>query len=491
MNRITYSLFNLLFILILGYFFIDFAHAQTPTTGQNVCIPLSATNCRLNPNPCSSIFSGRECKISAERAWCCPSGVNPPDRLISPTLIPSTTPVPTKSVSTSCIPLGVQGACSPFDCLIHSGTECKKDKSAYHTKWCCPSNVEPPVAEPPEPGCRMGSYACYNPLACRNPNDKPRCISQDYFVNGQTLNAYWCCPLPLKPPPEPGCVQIEKNCNAAYGTEDIFNGRAYLLCPSGKQKCVTTQSKEYWCCPGQASVRNILPDVPGLTCGSYDNGPLSLLGNRCCQTYDSDIKAAIEGTEAELKFGCFLFEGLCVSNGIKGILNIVTGGGNEYSKKTINFLYKYDQMFQRQCYSGEAKYSSAGGTLSCTCVPRGDKGQFCEQYLQHSPREKDDCNKCIHDTKGVWTAIGCVETSFERFIGQTVLSVMLGLGGVISLVCIIYAAITIQTSRGDAEKIKTARERLTSCIVGLIMIIFSIFILRVIGVDLLGIPGFG
>ena len=57
--------------------------------------------------------------------------------------------------------------------------------------------------------------------------------------------------------------------------------------------------------------------------------------------------------------------------------------------------------------------------------------------------------------------------------------------------CIIYSAYLIQFSRGNPERIKKAREYLTSCIMGLLLIIFSIFILRLIGVDILRIPGFG
>ena len=38
--------------------------------------------------------------------------------------------------------------------------------------------------------------------------------------------------------------------------------------------------------------------------------------------------------------------------------------------------------------------------------------------------------------------------------------------------------------------LKKAQELITSCIMGLMLIIFSIFILRLIGVDILKIPGF-
>jgi len=66
----------------------------------------------------------------------------------------------------------------------------------------------------------------------------------------------------------------------------------------------------------------------------------------------------------------------------------------------------------------------------------------------------------------------------------------IGLAGLIALLCIIYAAFMIQISSGNPERIKKAQELLTSCIMGLMLIIFSVFILRLIGVDILKIPGF-
>jgi len=46
------------------------------------------------------------------------------------------------------------------------------------------------------------------------------------------------------------------------------------------------------------------------------------------------------------------------------------------------------------------------------------------------------------------------------------------------------------TSRGDPNQLKAGQELLTSAISGLLLLIFSLVILRIIGVDILNIPGF-
>jgi hypothetical protein len=104
------------------------------------------------------------------------------------------------------------------------------------------------------------------------------------------------------------------------------------------------------------------------------------------------------------------------------------------------------------------------------------------------PTEKSECLSCSNH--GIWTAVGCVDFTLQDFIRDKVFGWGVGLAGIIALLCIMYSAFTLQTSRGNPEKIKKAQEMLTSCIMGLMLIIFSVFILRLIGVGILKIPGF-
>jgi hypothetical protein len=50
----------------------------------------------------------------------------------------------------------------------------------------------------------------------------------------------------------------------------------------------------------------------------------------------------------------------------------------------------------------------------------------------------------------------------------------------------LYGALMIVISAGDPEKMQAGKELITSAIGGLLLIIFAIFILKVVGVNILG-----
>jgi len=130
-------------------------------------------------------------------------------------------------------------------------------------------------------------------------------------------------------------------------------------------------------------------------------------------------------------------------------------------------------------------------TDQCFCVGSLNftSARLCG-VIDNKDEVKQCFDKCMSNGRGVWTALGCFSSDLSTIIKDKVFGIGIGLAGVVSLFCIIYAAFQIQTSSGNAEKIKKAQELLTSCIIGLMLIIFSVFILRLIGVDILRIPLF-
>lgn len=117
---------------------------------------------------------------------------------------------------------------------------------------------------------------------------------------------------------------------------------------------------------------------------------------------------------------------------------------------------------------------------------------LCEQIPASKPNEPDlidRCRKCFA-AGGIWTAIGCIPSDPESII-STIIKIGLILGGAIVLVMILVGAFMLSTSRGDPKKTQEAKELITSAIVGLLFIIFSVTILQFIGVSVIRIPGFG
>lgn len=91
---------------------------------------------------------------------------------------------------------------------------------------------------------------------------------------------------------------------------------------------------------------------------------------------------------------------------------------------------------------------------------------------------------------GVDTAIGCIPINNQNALIGFFLRWGIGIGGGIAFLLIIVAGFQIITSRGDPNRLKAGQELMTSAIAGLLLLIFSIVILRIIGFDILNIAAF-
>lgn len=97
---------------------------------------------------------------------------------------------------------------------------------------------------------------------------------------------------------------------------------------------------------------------------------------------------------------------------------------------------------------------------------------------------------CSSGDTVIETALGCIPTDTSGFIGW-ILKFAIGIGGGSAFLMMAFGAFALMTSAGDPQKIKTGQEVLTSALAGLLFIIFSTFLLRLIGYNILRIPGFG
>ena len=92
---------------------------------------------------------------------------------------------------------------------------------------------------------------------------------------------------------------------------------------------------------------------------------------------------------------------------------------------------------------------------------------------------------------GIDTAIGCIPIDSTNALIGFILRFAVGIGGGIAFLLILVAGFQIMTSRGDPNRLKAGQELMTSAIAGLLLLIFSLVILRIIGFDILGITVFG
>ncbi|KKR80776.1 MAG: hypothetical protein UU73_C0002G0094 [Candidatus Daviesbacteria bacterium GW2011_GWA1_41_61] len=93
-------------------------------------------------------------------------------------------------------------------------------------------------------------------------------------------------------------------------------------------------------------------------------------------------------------------------------------------------------------------------------------------------------------TNGILTAIGCVPTDPAELV-KGLMKLFAGAGGAIALLLMAFGAIQMITSQGSPEGIKAGQERFTSAALGLLFIIFSVLLLEIIGVNILGLDQFG
>lgn len=260
-------------------------------------------------------------------------------------------------------------------------------------------------------------------------------------------------------------------------------------------------------------------NVPGLTCGSARNPSIS----KCCIP-DAPKSIGEEVADNVPQFSCLIDSGdlipglplLSMVDGIPVVGDIIGGipliggffggeGGPAIRGLCISDLFKNlikdyidDTKAAKEinkiksenpvdkCVYGDAIQGSGG---SCQCVESVGSGALCKKYLSSGTTEYGSCESCSVKG-GVWTAGGCFYTNPSLLISENILPWGLGVAGSLSLLCISYAAFILQTSRGNPERIKKAREYLRACITGLLLIIFSVFILQLIGVTILRIPGF-
>ncbi len=127
-------------------------------------------------------------------------------------------------------------------------------------------------------------------------------------------------------------------------------------------------------------------------------------------------------------------------------------------------------------YEGCQTTFPPNGTISARNICAGDKSGRCEPCF---------------GAGNTWTALGCIETSSPTKFAAWFLGAAIFIATGIAFLLMAFGAIQILTSAGDPEQVKGGGQLITSAVSGLIFIILSVFLLQLIGVDILQLPGFG
>jgi len=185
---------------------------------------------------------------------------------------------------------------------------------------------------------------------------------------------------------------------------------------------------------------------------------------------------------------------------IDSLTNTLSGLFDKYLTPVLNPIDELIQKTVLPCVDSVPSTPENLTDPSCKCIyPTVAPIEKLEPLCMNIDRSRNnyEYNKCLAclngvDGKvGIWSGLGCIYTDAKSFVQETVFRLGIGLAGGLALLCLIYAAFQMQTSQGNPEKLKKSQEMITSCIMGLMLIIFSVFILRLIGVNILTIPGFG
>lgn len=87
------------------------------------------------------------------------------------------------------------------------------------------------------------------------------------------------------------------------------------------------------------------------------------------------------------------------------------------------------------------------------------------------------------------TGLGCIPYTYETLV-PALFRFLVGLSGGVAVVVMLFGVFQIMTAGDDPKKLQKGKELFTSAVVGLLFLIFSVSLLRIIAGSIIKIPGF-
>lgn len=154
----------------------------------------------------------------------------------------------------------------------------------------------------------------------------------------------------------------------------------------------------------------------------------------------------------------------------------------------FSVLNSYFILFNSFAFAQDASPTAA--------PPTCDLCGWCNPETNPKPPNWDSCNKCLYKEDGTtrertyYTVLGCLSTESNLFV-KSILSIVFAVAGGIAFLAVLGGAATVLTSAGDPVRLQNGKDMITSALFGILLIVFSVFLLRIVGLDILRIPGFG
>ena len=122
-----------------------------------------------------------------------------------------------------------------------------------------------------------------------------------------------------------------------------------------------------------------------------------------------------------------------------------------------------------------------GKITSETCLQRAKKDPINVKCMESGGKPCGD--------NGIETAIGCIHTQPTVFV-KDILKFIVAIAGGIAFLLMILGVFGMITSAGNPDNLQAGKDRLTSAIIGLLFVVLSVLLLKIIGVDILGLGTF-
>jgi hypothetical protein len=124
--------------------------------------------------------------------------------------------------------------------------------------------------------------------------------------------------------------------------------------------------------------------------------------------------------------------------------------------------------------------------LGTNIIDQRDGSQICRVDAWFG-KETQAC-----DANGLCdTALGTISNKIDgvkNFLSDF-LRILIGISGGLALCLLVYAMFILTTSAGDQKKISSGKDIIEGVVAGLLFMIFSVILLKIIGINILALPG--